>query len=72
VQVCGSALASGSAIEIEAQPITLDVAGTVLERLDATSDGKGALMHIGAIGEIPDLIVRPTRKAMATQGIVAA
>jgi hypothetical protein len=48
------------------------VAGTVLERADATSDTKGSVMHIGAIGEIPDLVVRPTRKAMATQEIIAA
>jgi hypothetical protein len=61
-----------STIEIEPQPITLDAAGAVLERLDATSDAKGAVMHIGAISEIPDLVVRPTRKAMTVQGIIAA
>ena len=72
VQVCRSSLASGAPLEIEAQPITSDVAGTVLERLDSASDSKGAVMHVGTIGEIPDLVVRPTRKAMATQRVVEA
>jgi hypothetical protein len=44
----------------------------VLERLDATPDPKGAVMHIGAIGEIPDLVLGPTREAMAAQRIIAA
>jgi hypothetical protein len=48
------------------------VAGAVLERPDATSDAKGAFMHVGAIGEISDLVVRPARKAMAPQRIIAA
>jgi hypothetical protein len=72
VEVCRSSLASRPALEVEAQPITLDAAGTVLDRLNATSDPKGAVMHIGAIGEIPDLVVRPTRKVMAPQRIIAA
>ena len=51
--------------------MALDAAGNVLERLDATSDPKGAVMHVGAIGEIPDLVVRPARKAVAAQRIIA-
>jgi hypothetical protein len=49
VQICRSGPTAGSPVEIEAQPITFDVAGAVLERPDATSDAKGAFMHVGAI-----------------------
>jgi hypothetical protein len=72
VQVCRSGLTLGSAIEIEAEPIALDATGTAFEYLDSSSNPKGAVVHIGAIGEIPDRVVRPTRKVMATQGIIAA
>jgi hypothetical protein len=34
-----------------------------------TSDPKGPVMHVGAVGEIPDLVVRPTWEAMATERI---
>ena len=72
LQICRSGFSIGTAFEIEAQPITLDAAGAAFERLDATPDLKGAVMHVGAIGEIPNLVLRPTRKAMPTQRIITA
>src|ERR1700745_47034 len=56
VQICGCGLAPGSAIEIEAKPVALDAAWTTLERLYAATSAKGAVVHIGSIGEIPHLL----------------
>jgi len=56
-------------IEIEAQPIALDTAGATLECLYAASDAKGRCRACCAIREIPDLVVRPTRKAMVAQRV---
>jgi hypothetical protein len=52
--------------------IAPDAARTVLERLDAASDPKGVVVHVGAVSEIPDLVVRPTWEAMAAQRIITA
>ena len=71
-QVCWRGLSLGPAYQIEAYSIAVDAAGAALKRLDGTSDPKGAVMHVGAVGEIPDLVVRPTWEAMATDRIIAA
>jgi hypothetical protein len=52
--------------------IALDAARTAPERLDATSDPKGAVMYVGAVGEIPELIAWPTDETSAAERIVAA
>jgi hypothetical protein len=65
MQVCRCGLPLGSAIEIEAQPIALDTAGTTLECLYTAPNTKGAVVHIGAIGEIPNLLPWSAAEASA-------
>ena len=72
VQICRCGLAPGSAIEIEAKPVALDAAGTTLERLYAATSAKGAVVHIGSIGEIPHLLPWSAAKASTSIAIIAA
>jgi hypothetical protein len=72
MQVCRCSLAPGSSVEIEAQPIALDTAGTTLECLYAAPNAKRAVVHIGAIGEIPDLLPWSAAKASASTSIITA
>ena len=72
MQVCRCGLAPGSAIEIEAKPVALDAAGTTLERLYAATSAKGAVVHIGSIGEIPHLLPWSAAKASTSIAIIAA
>jgi hypothetical protein len=55
---------------LKAWLVALNVAGAALERLDATSNPKGAVMHVGVVGEIPDLIAWPTEETSAAEQIV--
>src|ERR1700733_13214141 len=49
-------LALRTAFQIEAQPVTADTSDTPFGRLHPASLAKGAVVHVGAIGEVPDLI----------------
>src|SRR5260370_133354 len=72
MQVCGCGLTPGSAVEIKAQPIALDTTGTTLECLYAAPNAKGAIVHVGAIGEIPDLLPWSAAGASASIAVIAA
>src|SRR6185295_10853631 len=71
-QVCRRGSTLWAAIEIEAQPVSFDAAGTMLECLDTASNAKGAVVHIGAVGKVPDLLPRPPAQASAAVSVIAA
>jgi len=62
----------GAAIEIEAKPVALDAAATACERLHATANAKGIVVHISAISEVPDLIPGFAGEVSATTAVIAA
>src|SRR5215471_16894389 len=72
MQVCRRGPPFGSAVEIEAELVTLGAARAILKCLYATPNTKGAVMHVGAVGEIPDFLPRPAMQASASVSIVAA
>jgi hypothetical protein len=72
VQICRCGFAFRPAIEIEAQPVALDSAGTTLERLYAATSAKSAVVHVGSIGEIPDLLPWPAVEVSASIAIIVA
>src|SRR5262249_33584899 len=71
VQISGCGSTPGTTIEIEAKPVPLNAAGTALERFYATATER-RFMHVGTIGEIPDLVLRSTKQASTPATVVAA
>jgi hypothetical protein len=72
VQISGCGSTPGTTIEIEAKPVTLNAAGTALERFDATAIPERRFMHVGTIGEIPDLVLWSAEQASAPAAVIAA
>jgi hypothetical protein len=52
----GGGLAPGSSIKIEAQAEAAHSAGPPIERSHTTPSTKGAVVHVGAIGEVADAL----------------
>src|SRR5215831_5450519 len=71
-EVCWRRLAPGPAFQIEPEPEPLDPGRPAFERPDAAADAKRAVVHVGAIGEIPDLLGWSADKANTAQWIVNA
>jgi hypothetical protein len=63
---------SGPANEIEAKPVALDAGGATLKRLDAAANPERTLIHVGAIGEIPNLVGWQAGQTSAPVTVVAA
>src|SRR3984885_15432152 len=49
-------LAPGTARQVEAKPVTADTSNAPFNRLHPASLAKGAVVHVGAVGEVPHLI----------------
>src|SRR5215469_17052213 len=63
MQVCRRGPAFGAAIKIEAQLVPFETTGTILPCLYAAANAKGAVVHVGAIGKVPDLLPGPAAQA---------
>src|SRR5215471_10497238 len=72
VQVRRGSPAFWPAFQIEPHAVSLDATGTVLQWLYAAAHPEGSVMHVGAIREIPDLILRPSEQASAPATVIAA
>src|SRR5215472_13004747 len=71
-QICRRGSPFGPAIEIEAKPVPADAAGAAFEWLYAAPDAKRAVVHVGPIGEVPDLFPWSAEKVYAAIAVIAA
>lgn len=69
-QVGRRRLAERSAVEVEAQAIPRCSADAPLERLHAAPAAERLVVHVGAIGEVPDLVGRPAGERQTAQQVV--
>src|SRR5262249_17323249 len=58
-------LSARAPFEVEAQSIAVHAARTPFQRTHAAPFAEGAVVHVGTIGEIPDLFARPADERQA-------
>ena len=58
-------------LKVETEPVAADPARTPLARTHAAPLAKNAVVHIGAIGEVPDFLLRWANKSDTVQAIQA-
>src|SRR6516164_7053056 len=63
--------APGPAFEIEAQAITADAPDALVDRPHAASHAEGAIVHVRAIGKVPNVLTRSPGQSQAVQPIIA-
>jgi len=63
-------LADRPALEVEAQPVSRHPAGPPFARAHAPPFAEGAVVHVGAEREVPDLVRRPPSDFEPVQPVV--
>src|SRR6516165_3959945 len=63
--------APGPAFEIEAEAITMNAPDPLLDRAHAAPHPERPVVHIGAIGKVPDVLARPPDQGQAMKPVIA-